>query len=543
MQNEGHGQSDPILEEQKRYADRVKTEFAGQELTSRFLSFDTSVTPSIKGEAERQQPVYLQNQIEQAQRNLAQAVQTTEGLDPRLVRPETTEYIESLKTALNELEVKFASFNNEPSATIAHSEKAVESYEFTEGAELGAEKLKELYDLEKELLEKYGPWLAYRDHQNLCEDRPRRALRSAIIKNNLLPVFLLSCELRAAQKLEEKGKVNPLAMYETIRNTIIALSNNLNRASSELKNGYPVMSPEFSGEDNLGADAFLFYLLCDNTTSVIHTRTKQVVEDENRVRFYTQKIVDAPPGHTVGRNTSAYGQYGARSLVTSEGPFGGSLSRLFERFPEVAREIALIQEAERTAGESQSLFAESIVPHYEIKPEDRDKQEVLIGQFRAMNERRSLLVAEQLARVTELEHAMEILKKIKSQEKEYAAVREKLAILQRELAVVKGKEEYLAKDFGSLQRPRLLDFAGRRHFSEMQTELENVRRLYATTQQNAAGLEQLLGGYAALYREANDILDRYGLYLTDTLDRIDQRFMKEKAELRTLEGLLAKEIN
>ncbi len=521
MNTEGQSEPDSGLEKQKRYADQVRTEAAGNELESRLKGSNGMVVPRGSTEQERRERAYVEHQISQLKLQLEQLERATDGLDPLLIHPDTLTHIAELRGRLQGLEVQV-----QPEIAPADLQDAPpEPHELTENYELGKDKLNELYGAEREVAERYGNWLGTHDNRARQGDRPRGELRRALISNHLLPIFLLGCEQRGLQRLKTRSGIQPgEAIYENVANTISSVAHQFTR-TDYYYGDYLTLPEHYAGDQ--GGDVLLFRLLCDNSNPGIHVQPLGSGAP-NHVRYY----------HESRQKSQRYGE--PDRLVKSEFPLGGSLDSLFERYPELAREIALIQAAEQEIGEAPSLFAESIVPHYEIIATDRDRLDVIIGEFRAINEKRNVLIAEQQSRVSELERGMALELSLKGQDAAYEKVRQEL---EQSRTTQTGAETELARVqllIDSAEVPGLLNFTGRRRFNQLQADFTSARQHQAASQRNVAGLEATQGDYARQYREAYDILVKYNLSRSNDTETMNRRLADERRELESLESFVAR---
>ncbi len=527
MNTEGQPRPDDVLAIQQQHVEKVKTQAAGQELLARFSSLSEDAIPAVPTPEEQRQAVLAERRAQQLEGELARVEQSIHGLDPRFVHPGTREHIESLRGQIAELRTSL-----QPTPQVEKVPTATdEIYEVTENHELGTEKLQQLYGHEREVAKRVGEWLGSQDDRRRQYDQPRYRLRKDLIANHLLPTFILGREQKAINELKEKGQVDPERVLRVVDNEVSTVDQQIHRSSYSNRE-LPLLPYDFNDLNSQPSEAFLFTLLCNNTDSAIHVRGGQDQNEKNGIRYYAETL----------KKSNSYGS-APSSPEVSLYPVTGSLDPLFQRYPELAREVAVIQAAEKIVGEKRSLFAESVAPPYEIKAEDKDRIDVLVAEFRAVNDERRARAAEQEVKVRELEEAIRLDEESNRQAEEEGQVRAQLEEARRRLEAAKKEEEQAQQIASNTEEPRgisgIFNVPARQEYNRARADLAGAKLNIERCERAVAALEQTVEKFGRVHRQVNEILGKFGLFRSEQSYRHTQRLEQERRHLQGLQELIA----
>lgn len=520
MNPENQPTASEIIQNQLEHTNNLRNKAAGDELLARFASLSK---PAVETQADRTQQNTLETEITRCQTELDSVLTSVADLSEHMIRQDTGDYIKTMRAHINDLRSRL-----EVESPESHEPVSTESLTYlpTPEYEDGQSRLNELYQKERSICTEWGGQLAFLECSTRMKDAPRRSLRQNLVTNIILPSFILDAEQSALEISPNADPIPPIAAVQLMETTLESIKSRFTYLFTSQGRNLPIRSIQLTTK--IGQDVFDLILVCNNNANgqQIHNHGKT-----NDVLFYRQEYI-----------TTGSGYLAQQVLQTDQYPWRYSLDQFFERYPNVARDLALIQAAEQQAGESEGLFAKSLDPHYLINDEDGQQIENLVRSFTEMNDQRVIELTIEQEKLDSLTRAIAEVEQLRT-DPQRAQCESDLNTLSNKLSQADQRVIDIQHRLRRMEQklPGIFDFAGRQRVAATRLELQKAETAQDNLQQNVANQERIMANYRGRHERLAAELTDFGLYFGSSSMEMDRRLNHQRARVADLHRHLARE--
>ncbi len=402
MSTEGQDSSSPdidkIIAEQQAAMAKHYQDQAIKSLDRRISETGSQQTTEIDESQKASHRARLEGTLQATEAKLQHLRNSLANVPPHLITPASNQAVQDLEETRNRLRQVIAELD-QPNENLGQSldSESISQLSESEQQEVRAQ-LEQLAELEAQTYEHMAKLLAARDlssHGPL--DRPRQALREALIQHRLLPAFMADYDA-------QQGPANTGQYQEYV--------DRLKRVEQLFRQTMGVVAREGLAHHPRLTNEELFDLIaCIHIDSRREQLAQYTPDNDNKNRVHYQQLDETG-------KAQRYGGLQPRTLI-----------EFLEQHPNFSRELAVVQSATRRAGEDPFVPANIIPPNVRQEHVDPKEIERVVAELATMNELRKASIAEHESRLGLMEQLVELTQKISDNYPQY-----KLAVEGKEQA-------------------------------------------------------------------------------------------------------------